>query len=221
MAQIGIQPVVMKDVVMALGADSYEKNLSAVAFNPASSLVKWKGLSPSAVFSDVTTADWECAITFAQDWLTPASLSQLLFSAVEGSQLAATFKPRSGSGPSFSATLIITPGSIGGAIDSVMDSTVTLGVTAKPVLILAGGVSLIASVTPATGAPAGGNLVQIFGAGFTGATVVKFGTVNATNFIIVSDSLIIATPSAQTAGIKNITVTTPAGVSVAATYTYA
>lgn len=220
MTQIGIQPIVLKDVILTIGADTYEKNVSAVAFNPSSSVVKWKGLNPTAVFSDVTTADWECALTFAQDWLTPASLSQLLFTTAEGTVLPASFKPRSGSGPSFTANLISTPGSIGGAVDSIADSTVTLGMTGKPALVLPGGVPLIALVNPVSGGIAGGNLVQIFGSGFTGATAVKFGAVAATTFTVISDSLIVAVPSAQAAGAKAATVTTPAGISIASPYTY-
>lgn len=220
MPQITIQPLILKDVVLTIGADTYEKNVSAVAFTPSASVIKWKGLNPQAVFSDTTIADWECALTFAQDWLTPASLSLLLYNAIEGTALPASFKPRAGAGPAFTATLIATPGNIGGAVDSVAESTVTLGMSGKPALILAGGLPLIALLTPISGPIAGGNMVQIFGTGFTGATAVRFAGVAATSFTIVSDSLIIAIPSAQAAGLKAATVTTAAGTSLTSAYTY-
>ena len=74
----------------------------------------------------------------------------------------------------------------------------------------------VTGLVPSGGSTAGGNLVQIFGAKFTGATgaaAVKFGANNATNYTVVSDSLIVATAPAGTAGAKDVTVTTPGGTS--------
>ena len=49
-----------------------------------------------------------------------------------------------------------------------------------------GPVPTIAGVSPGTGAAAGGQNVVISGAGFTGATAVKFRSTNATSFNFVS-----------------------------------
>ncbi|WP_157001433.1 hypothetical protein [Agromyces laixinhei] len=133
MAQIAVNPLVLKDVVLSFGADSYEKHVSGVTFTPSSSTITWQGLTPDAKFTDVTAADWACQLDYVQDWDTADSLSQYLYEN-EGTEVAATFKPRSGSGPSFTAELVITPGAIGGVVNSYATTSVTLGST-KPVLV--------------------------------------------------------------------------------------
>ncbi|MBG0560727.1 phage tail tube protein [Actinoplanes aureus] len=75
---------------------------------------------------------------------------------------------------------------------------------------------VVESLSPAAGGTAAGGLVSIFGAHFTGATAVSFGGTVATNFLIVSDSHIVATKPTLTAGSKDVTVTTPAGTSATA-----
>jgi hypothetical protein len=67
--------------------------------------------------------------------------------------------------------------------------------------------------------------VVITGTGFTGETAVNFGTLPATGVVINSDSSITAiAPATSTAGIVNVTVTTPLGTSAIGTadqFTYA
>lgn len=133
MAQIAVNPLVLKDVVLSLGADSYEKHVSGVTFTPSAATITWQGLTPTAKFTDVAAADWTCQLDYVQDWDTPDSLSQYLFEN-EGAEIAATFKPRSGSGPSFTANLVITPGAIGGVVNAYATTSVTLG-SDKPVLV--------------------------------------------------------------------------------------
>lgn len=70
---------------------------------------------------------------------------------------------------------------------------------------------IVSSVSPATGAAAGGTLVTITGAYFTGATDVEFDDVNATSFLVVNDSTISAITPAGSAGPANVDVTTPNG----------
>jgi hypothetical protein len=80
---------------------------------------------------------------------------------------------------------------------------------------------IVASVSPATGDDAGGTLVTISGAYFTGATDVEFDDVNATSFLVVSDSKISAVVPAGTAGPANVDVTTPNGTGTGtAVFTY-
>jgi hypothetical protein len=74
-----------------------------------------------------------------------------------------------------------------------------------------------ASVTglqPASGPAAGGTTVTITGKGFTAATQVDFGTYAASRVTIVSDTELTATSPAG-AGLVDVTVTTPGGVSAA------
>ncbi len=72
----------------------------------------------------------------------------------------------------------------------------------------------IQHVTPNRGPSAGGNRVQINGAGFTGATAVEFGTVAATSFQVDSDQAITAIAPAEPSKTKvQVTVATPDGTS--------
>lgn len=133
MAAVAVSPIILTDVLFQVESDEYQAHVSSVEFVPSSSPVTWKGLTPSAVFSFGTTATWTCNLTFAQDWATANSLSRYLFTN-EGEEIDVTFEPVSG-GPGFTATLIVTPGSIGGSVDSVAVSTVTLAVKGKPVYV--------------------------------------------------------------------------------------
>jgi hypothetical protein len=70
----------------------------------------------------------------------------------------------------------------------------------------------IASVTPGTGDPAGGEEVVIAGSGFTGVTGasgVTFGGTNATSYTVDSDTQITATVPAHAAGVVDVVVTHP------------
>ena len=69
----------------------------------------------------------------------------------------------------------------------------------------------ILSFTPPSGST--GTLVTINGSGFIQATAVKFGTVKATTFTVVSDSEVTAdVPSGLTPGAVTISITTPGGI---------
>jgi IPT/TIG domain len=68
----------------------------------------------------------------------------------------------------------------------------------------------ITSFSPSTGSA--GTLVTINGSGLIQATSVKFGTVKATTFTVVSDSEVTAdVPSGLTPGAVTISITTPGG----------
>lgn len=134
MATVAPVPFILNNCTVKIGADNYEAAVSTAEFMPNSSIVNWKGLTPTAIFSFATTATWLCNLVFAQDWKTAASLSNYLH-ANEGTSVAAEFIPKVGSGEKkVTATLIIAPGSIGGAVDNVAVSSVTLGVSGKPVV---------------------------------------------------------------------------------------
>jgi hypothetical protein len=66
-------------------------------------------------------------------------------------------------------------------------------------------------LSPTSGPAAGGTAVAIYGTGFTGATAVKFGSVNAAGFAVLSDTLIFATTPAEPGGTVDVTVVTPGG----------
>ncbi len=67
-------------------------------------------------------------------------------------------------------------------------------------------------VVSATPSGQGSNqAVAITGVGFSGATVVKFGSANAGSFQVLNDTLIVAVLASGSAGSAAITVTTPVG----------
>jgi uncharacterized membrane protein len=79
----------------------------------------------------------------------------------------------------------------------------------------------ISQLIPNTGPASGGNTINIFGSGFTGATAVNFGVGNpAPSFTVVTDNLIQAVVPSGT-GVVPVTVVTPAGTSNGVLYTYA
>lgn len=80
---------------------------------------------------------------------------------------------------------------------------------------------VITSISPASGAVAGGDTVSISGGGFTGATDVSFGNVAGTGLTVNSDTSISVTTPAGTAGDATVVVTTPVGISAPGVFTYA
>jgi hypothetical protein len=71
----------------------------------------------------------------------------------------------------------------------------------------------VTGVSPNTGAAAGGEAVTISGSGFTNATAVYFGSVEATSFTVNSDGSITAVTPAGTAGTVDVTVMAASGTS--------
>jgi len=134
MANIAVAPIILNDCVLSVGTDSYEAHVSQVQFDPSSSVVRWKGMTPTSKHTFGTSSEWTCTLSYAQDWATANSLSSYLL-ANEGKTIAVKFKPKkpaTGTAPTVSASLIIAPGSIGGQVDQVATATVTLGVTGTP-----------------------------------------------------------------------------------------
>lgn len=134
MATIAVAPFVLKDVLLVIGTDNYETNVAEVVFMPTSSQVAWQGLTPASTFVDQTTPTWTCKLTYAQDWVTANSLAQYLL-ANAGVTKTVVLKPQGASAgkPIITATVIIAPGPIGGAVNTVQVGTVTLGVVGTPV----------------------------------------------------------------------------------------
>ncbi|MEI9982556.1 MAG: IPT/TIG domain-containing protein [Aliidongia sp.] len=82
---------------------------------------------------------------------------------------------------------------------------------------------IVTAITPSTGPLAAGTAVTITGTSLTAASAVKFGTTAATNVTVVSATSITATAPAGSAGVVDVTVTTPGGISATSAadrYTY-
>jgi hypothetical protein len=71
----------------------------------------------------------------------------------------------------------------------------------------------ISGVSPNTGLTAGGTVVSITGTNLTGATAVNFGANAATSVMVNSATSVTATSPAGSAGVVDVTVTTPGGTS--------
>lgn len=69
----------------------------------------------------------------------------------------------------------------------------------------------ITSLSPVTGSIAGGTVVTLTGAGFSGATAVRFGATDGTSVTVVSPTQVTAVTPAAAAGAVDVTITTPAG----------
>ena len=85
-------------------------------------------------------------------------------------------------------------------------ATASQGFTIKTVSGIA-----INKLEPIAGSDLGGTTVTITGVKFTGATAVNFGTLPATSFTVVDDTVITAVTPEQPAGPVYVTVTTPDG----------
>jgi hypothetical protein len=71
----------------------------------------------------------------------------------------------------------------------------------------------VTGLSTSSGTTAGGTVVTVTGSGFTGATEVNFGSVEAESFQVLDDTTLVATAPAQAAGTCDLTVTTPSGTS--------
>jgi hypothetical protein len=132
MAVIAVDPIMMGSAKLTFGLDDYEAHVSSATFTPGNnSPVTWKGLTPAAVFSFGVNSTWTLDLEGAQDWETTNALSQYLFDN-EGDEVVVTLEPVDG-GAGYTATVILTPGAIGGAVDAVAVFSVSLGVKGKPV----------------------------------------------------------------------------------------
>ncbi|WP_295012495.1 hypothetical protein [uncultured Microbacterium sp.] len=139
MAKIALKPYVLRDCTLnikngATDLGDYEGSVSKLELVPTTAVQTWKGLTPSAVYQDVAASEWVANIDFAQDFETPASLSQYLLANV-GAKLTLTFKPKQSAGVK-SASIVATglPGSIGGAVGGFATSSVSLPCDGQPVL---------------------------------------------------------------------------------------
>ncbi len=72
----------------------------------------------------------------------------------------------------------------------------------------------VTNLSPSSGSTIGGTVVTITGTGFSGASVVKFGSTSAQSFVVDSATQITAVSPPGSSGIVDVTVTTSVGTSL-------
>lgn len=122
-------PYSLKNATLSIAADDFTAAVSEVRFSPSTSQTTWRGIGGNVV-RDQSIAEWSCTLGLAQD-LDPTGLLRYLLDN-EGSEVAAVFTPTTG-GPAVDATLILSPGEIGGAADgNIATASVALAVVGRP-----------------------------------------------------------------------------------------
>lgn len=122
-------PYSLKAATLSIAADDFTAAVSQVEFTPSTSASTWRGIGGNIV-RDQAIAEWSCSLGFAQD-LDPTGLLRYLHEN-EGDQVAAVFTPLA-AGPTISATLVLSPGAIGGTAGAdIATASVSLVVVGKP-----------------------------------------------------------------------------------------
>jgi len=208
-------PYFMKNALLSIASDNFEAAVASVEFVPSSSAVTFNGIDGGSK-TEQTVPTWVCNIGYVQDWATSGSLARYLLANI-GESVAVVFTPTSGSGPSFSNTVTITTGSIGGTANAYGTTTASLGCSGPPTLTESGAVPTIVTALPSAAAET--EIVTITGTGFTGTTAVTFGGTAASDFVVLSSTVLVATMPAGSAGSAAIIVTNATGASSSFTYT--
>ena len=135
--QIASQPHVLTDMVLTIGADDYEAHVSSCSLVPSTDAprIRWKGLTPSAEFTATGTpvTTWDLVLNACQDWETANSLSQYLYDHA-GTVTAVELSPQRGVGKTFTFEVTIVPGQVGGDVDAVAITPVTMPVEGTPAM---------------------------------------------------------------------------------------
>lgn len=132
MPVIASNPLFMSNATLSVLADDYAAACSSITVTPAVTSVTFKGLKPTAVATFAGNPTWTLDIVHAQDLATATSLQNYLL-ANQGQTKSFIFEPIAG-GKKVTVTAMIVPGEIGGAVETVATSTVSLPVIGVPVL---------------------------------------------------------------------------------------
>jgi hypothetical protein len=133
MAAIAAAPILLNNVTVGIGTDTYEAACTKVLLTPTTPTVTWKGMIPGSAHQFSGTPVWTATIKFAQDVASTNSLSKYLLSTAAGTKVTMTFDPIAG-GATITSTIVIQPAAIGGDIDTVPEAEVTFAVQGQPVL---------------------------------------------------------------------------------------
>lgn len=136
MVNIDPNPFVMRNGLITIGADSYQKAVSSAQLVPSSSTVTFQGLEPTATYTFPAGTTFTFDLEYGQDWSTEDSLSRMLWdAAVTGEPLTVSYTPNnpaSGGKTTWEFEVFATAGAVGGAVNAVATATVSLGVVGWP-----------------------------------------------------------------------------------------
>lgn len=144
MAVIEVRPFIMRNAIVSFDDDDFAKAVSTATLTPSAGTTDFKGLKPDAVFTFPQATTWTLELTAAQDWSAENSLSRYLFDHA-GETVSFTLNPDDTTGQTgvgattWSGTVAIAPGAVGGDVDSVATMTVSLGIVGAPVPTYAAG----------------------------------------------------------------------------------
>jgi hypothetical protein len=139
MAEIDVRPFIMRNAIIQLGTDDFAAAVSTATIAPASGTSDFKGLKPAAVFTFPQATTYTLDLTYAQDWSVDTGLSWYLWTH-KGETVPFTLNPDDTTGmtpavgsTSWTGTVALAPGGVGGDVDTVATSSVSLGIVGEPV----------------------------------------------------------------------------------------
>ncbi len=124
-----------------------------------------------------------------------------------GSNQATAFTPNSDT----QITVTSPPGT--GTVDVVVTTSKGISATSPVDTFIYGNVPVVLSVSPDVGPAAGGTAVTVTGSGFTNASAVSFGAVDATDVVVNAQGTQLTALNPAGAGRVDVRVTTPIGTS--------
>ena len=135
MAAITPSVINLNNIALTIAVDNYEASVSKVELVPTTPTVTWRGMTPTATYNVAGSPTWVLNLDFAQDHATANSLS-LYTQANAGQIKTVTFKPLKpavGTAPMYSIDVLITPTTIGGAVDSIATASASFSCNGQPV----------------------------------------------------------------------------------------
>jgi hypothetical protein len=174
--------------------------------------LSFSGEEPTATFTSKAGAGNEVSFD-ASGSTAPGGVARYNWQFNDGPGLA---YPTETTGPTVSHTFPTTDHVYTVALTVFSSDGTSIG-TSRSVVVGTIGAPTVAKVVPNKGPVAGGTSVTITGLNLSGASAVRFGTVNATKFVVKSSTSIVAVSPAETPRIADVTVTAPGGTSAVST----
>lgn len=124
MAQVAATPTAVKNMLVKIGADSFELHANNVKWSKNTTQVEWQGGTPSANYVDVVESTHACAINLVHDYQNEDSLFNFLIDH-EGETAVVTYRPDAEGDFVQTATLTLVAPDTGGEMRKHHESTVT------------------------------------------------------------------------------------------------